>query len=97
MDFKNSILIMTSNLGSHVIIKLSQIDPAEMRKQVDTLLRQQFKPEFLNRVDEIITFHDLGREELLQIVDIQVNRLARRLGRKQAQDHPHKRGQAFSD
>ena len=80
VDFKNSILIMTSNLGSHVIMELGQIDPAEMRKQVDTLLRQQFKPEFLNRVDEIITFHDLGREELLQIVDIQVNRLARRLG-----------------
>ena len=72
VDFKNSILIMTSNLGSHVIMELGQIDPAEMRKQVDTLLRQQFKPEFLNWVDEIITFHDLDREELLQIVDIQV-------------------------
>ena len=79
VDFKNTILIMTSNLGSHVIMELGQTDPVEMRKQVDALLRQQFKPEFLNRIDEIITFHDLGRDELMQIVDIQVKRMARRL------------------
>lgn len=82
VDFKNTILIMTSNLGSHVIMELAQIDPEEMRKQVDELLRRQFKPEFLNRVDEIITFHGLGREELLQIVDIQVRRMAKRLAER---------------
>ena len=82
VDFKNTILIMTSNLGSHIIMELAQIDPEEMRKQVDELLRRQFKPEFLNRVDEIITFHGLSKEDLLQIVDIQVRRMTRRLAER---------------
>ncbi|MCI5211852.1 MAG: hypothetical protein D3910_24430, partial [Candidatus Electrothrix sp. ATG2] len=54
---------MTSNLGSHMIME---------QGQVDELLHRQFRPEFLNRVDEIITFHGLSREDLLQIVDIQI-------------------------
>jgi len=82
VDFKNTILIMTSNLGSHVIMELAQIDPEEMHKQVDELLRRQFKPEFLNRVDEVITFHALSREDLLQIVDIQVRRMSNRLAER---------------
>ena len=82
VDFKNTILIMTSNLGSHVIMELAQIDPEEMHKQVDELLRRQFKPEFLNRVDEIITFHALSREDLLHIVDIQVRRMSNRLAER---------------
>ena len=82
VDFKNTILIMTSNLGSHVIMELAQIDPEEMRKQVDEMLRRQFKPEFLNRVDEIITFHGLSKEDLLQIVDIQVRRMSKRLAER---------------
>ena len=79
VSFKNTILIMTSNLGSHIIMELGQTDPEEMRRQVDELLHKQFRPEFLNRVDEIITFHGLTREDLMQIVDIQINRMAKRL------------------
>ena len=79
VSFKNTILIMTSNLGSHIIMDLGQKDSAEMRRQIDELLHRQFKPEFLNRVDEIITFHGLSKEDLLQIVDIQIQRMAARL------------------
>ncbi len=82
VDFKNTILIMTSNLGSHIIMELAQSDPEEMRRQIDELLHRQFKPEFLNRVDEIITFHGLSREDLKQIVDIQIGRMARRLAER---------------
>jgi len=79
VSFKNTIMIMTSNLGSHIIMELGQTDPEEMRRQVDELLHKQFRPEFLNRVDEIITFHGLTREDLMQIVDIQIGRMAKRL------------------
>ena len=79
VSFKNSILIMTSNLGSHIIMEHAQDNPEEMRRQIDELLHKQFRPEFLNRVDEIITFHGLSREDLLQIVDIQIQRMAKRL------------------
>jgi ATP-dependent Clp protease ATP-binding subunit ClpB len=79
VDFKNTILIMTSNLGSHIIMELAQTDPETMRRQVDDLLHRQFKPEFLNRIDEIITFHGLTRENLAAIVDIQIRRMAKRL------------------
>jgi len=79
VSFKNTILIMTSNLGSHIIMDLGQKDSAEMRRQIDELLHRQFKPEFLNRVDEIITFHGLSKDDLLQIVDIQISRMTARL------------------
>ena len=79
VSFKNTIMIMTSNLGSHIIMDLGQKDSKEMRRQIDELLHRQFKPEFLNRVDEIITFHGLSKEDLLQIVDIQIGRMAARL------------------
>jgi ATP-dependent Clp protease ATP-binding subunit ClpB len=82
VDFKNSILIMTSNLGSHVIMDMAQSDPDGMRREIDTLLHRQFKPEFLNRVDEIITFQGLSREDLLAIVDIQIKRMAKRLAER---------------
>ncbi len=79
VSFKNTILIMTSNLGSHIIMELGQKDSEEMRRQIDELLHRQFKPEFLNRVDEIITFQGLSKEDLLQIVDIQIGRMIKRL------------------
>ncbi len=79
VDFKNTILIMTSNLGSQLIMEMGQANPEEMQRHIDELLYRQFKPEFLNRVDEIITFHGLSREDLLQIVDIQIKRMAKRL------------------
>ncbi len=79
VDFKNTILIMTSNLGSQLIMDLGQNNPDQLKEQINELLHRQFKPEFLNRVDEIITFQSLSREDLAQIVDIQIRRLANRL------------------
>ena len=79
VSFKNTILIMTSNLGSHIIMELGQKDSEEMRRRIDDLLHKKFKPEFLNRVDEIITFNGLSKEDLMQIVDIQIGRMAKRL------------------
>ena len=79
VDFKNTILIMTSNLGSHLIMEMGQTDPEALRRRIDELLHRQFKPEFLNRVDEIITFQGLTRDDLLKIVDIQIRRMAKRL------------------
>lgn len=79
VDFKNTILIMTSNLGSHIIMEMAQTDPETMHRQIDDLLHRQFKPEFLNRIDEIITFHSLTRDNLFAIVDIQIKRMRKRL------------------
>ncbi len=79
VDFKNAILIMTSNLGSQLIMDLAGRDEEAMRRGLDELLHRQFKPEFLNRIDEIITFHGLRREDLARIVDIQLGLLAERL------------------
>ena len=81
VDFKNTILIMTSNLGSHLIMKMAEghASSAEIRVQIEEILHNQFKPEFLNRIDETIIFHSLDKEDMLRIVDIQLNRLNERL------------------
>jgi ATP-dependent Clp protease ATP-binding subunit ClpB len=79
VDFKNTILIMTSNLGSQLIMELGEANRAEMETRIDEILHRQFKPEFLNRIDEIIIFHALSREHLARIVDLQVNLLEKRL------------------
>jgi ATP-dependent Clp protease ATP-binding subunit ClpB len=82
VDFKNTILIMTSNLGSQLIMELGEKNRAEMEKQMDEILHRQFRPEFLNRIDEIIIFHGLSKEDLAKIVGIQVDLLTRRLAEK---------------
>jgi len=79
VDFKNTIIIMTSNIGSHWIQDLDSINPQEIRNRVMEALRLQFRPEFLNRIDEIIVFNKLGIEQIKQIVDIQLGRLKSRL------------------
>jgi ATP-dependent Clp protease ATP-binding subunit ClpB len=84
VDFKNVVVIMTSNLGSHFIAEAQQGAergelPEGVRRQVTEALRQHFRPEFINRVDEIIFFHSLGMEHLKQIVDIQIRALLKRL------------------
>lgn len=81
VDFKNTILIMTSNLGSQSIMHMTEkhASDKEIREEIDTVLRNHFKPEFLNRIDETIIFHSLSRENMLAIVDIQLERLTRRL------------------
>jgi len=86
VDFKNTIVIMTSNIGSHRILdykgSFDGADYAVMRATVLDELRQHFRPEFLNRVDEIIVFHALDEEELLKIVDLQLKRLRQRLAER---------------
>jgi len=77
VDFKNTVLIMTSNVGSQYIRDLT--DEEAIRERVMAALRDQFRPEFLNRLDEIVLFHSLTREHLIQIVDIQLERLRRLL------------------
>ncbi|RLB22023.1 MAG: ATP-dependent chaperone ClpB [Deltaproteobacteria bacterium] len=79
VDFKNTVLIMTSNVGSQWIQDLAGKDEAEMERRVMEALRATFKPEFLNRIDEIIIFNSLGPEEIKKIVDIQIGLLAKRL------------------
>jgi len=74
VDFKNTVVIMTSNVGSHYIRDLAGDDDA-VREQVTRALNQHFRPEFLNRIDEVVIFHSLTREHLAQIVDIQLERL----------------------
>jgi len=83
VDFKNTVVIMTSNLGSHLISERAMgaggnIDEGT-RRLVNEALREHFRPEFLNRIDEIIFFHALSREHLKQIVDIQLSGLIKRL------------------
>jgi ATP-dependent Clp protease ATP-binding subunit ClpB len=79
VDFKNVVVIMTSNLGSHFISENAGEVNEGVRRQVTEALRQHFRPEFLNRVDEIIFFHVLGLEHMKQIIDIQVHGLLKRL------------------
>ncbi len=81
VDFKNTIIIMTSNIGSQYILDVAGDDSQyeEMRHRVMDAMRTTFRPEFLNRIDEIIIFHGLQRSELRQIVQLQVLRLAGRL------------------
>ena len=83
VNFKNTIIIMTSNIGSHLILEYSGHFGGEqyeqMRDRVLDVLRQEFRPEFLNRVDEIIVFHSLTEEDLKKIIDIQLVRLRARL------------------
>jgi ATP-dependent Clp protease ATP-binding subunit ClpB len=79
IDFKNTIIIMTSNLGSALIKELSQ-DFERMESEVKVILEEHFRPEFLNRVDEVIIFRGLSKEVILQILDIQIDELRERLG-----------------
>ena len=75
VDFRNTVVIMTSNIGSHQILERSGGDWQETERIVLAELRRHFRPEFLNRVDDIIVFHPLGKEELHQIVGLQLERV----------------------
>ena len=78
VDFRNTLLILTSNLGSHYLVDPT-LDPEKKRESVLALVRSSFKPEFLNRLDEIVTFEALGKDELAHIVDLQLALLEKRL------------------
>jgi ATP-dependent Clp protease ATP-binding subunit ClpB len=76
VDFRNTIIVLTSNLGSEFLAALMEGQPAEAaREQVMEVVRRSFRPEFLNRIDEIILFNRLGRSEMKRIVDIQLKHL----------------------
>ena len=83
VDFRNCVVIMTSNLGSQVIQELSgEANYAKMKEAVMLVVTQHFRPEFINRVDDIVVFHSLGREQIRSIVDIQLGRLRQRLAER---------------
>ncbi|MEK6814935.1 MAG: ATP-dependent chaperone ClpB [Nitrospirota bacterium] len=79
VDFKNTVVIMTSNVGSQFIQDLGRADEAEMRRRVQETLKATFRPEFLNRIDDIIVFHALTDDQLARIVEIQLGRLSKYL------------------
>jgi ATP-dependent Clp protease ATP-binding subunit ClpB len=81
VDFKNTLIVMTSNIGSQVIQELTSHEGAdwEIEARVRDMLRQHFRPEFLNRVDEVVIFHTLQKEQLGKIVEIQLGQLEKRL------------------
>jgi len=79
VDFRNTVIIMTSNIGSHVILEHAGGDWALVETQVTSMMQRHFKPEFLNRVDDIIIFRPLGREEIEHIVDLQLQRFVKML------------------
>ena len=82
VSFKNTIIIMTSNVGSKAIADLSGKDEEEMRHQVDAAMAQTFRPEFLNRIDDIVVFHPLGMAQIEKIVDIQLADVRARLAKE---------------
>ena len=86
VDFKNTIIILTTNLGSNYILEGIREDGQisdDARAQVDQLLKQQFRPEFLNRLDEIVFYKPLTQDEIRKIVDLQIKDLCSRLEEKQ--------------
>jgi ATP-dependent Clp protease ATP-binding subunit ClpB len=83
VDFKNTVIIMTSNIGDRWLHQLNNQDEEEIQREVRQRLREEgLRPEFVNRIDEIIIFHPIGRENVKNIVDIQVNRIRPRLAER---------------
>ncbi len=80
VDFRNTVIVMTSNLGSHRIQELAgEANYEQMKSEVMEIVGGHFRPEFINRIDEAVVFHPLGREQIRRIVDIQIGNLRRRL------------------
>jgi len=83
VDFRNTLIVLTSNLGSEYLAALMDGQPADAaREQVMEVVRRAFRPEFLNRLDEIILFNRLGRNEMKRIVDIQLSQLQKLLSER---------------
>lgn len=88
VDFRNTVVIMTSNLGSQVIQELSgEENYARMKSSVMEIIGQHFRPEFINRVDEIVVFHPLGREQIRAVATIQLGYLSKRLAERSLKLH----------
>src|SRR6185295_15815741 len=82
VDFRNAVLIMTSNVGSTVLFDLAAKDPERARKDALEALRQVFRPEFINRIDDIVLFNPLGEEQLNKIVDLELAKVMRLLAER---------------
>jgi ATP-dependent Clp protease ATP-binding subunit ClpB len=97
VDFKNTIIVMTSNIASQSIQQLAESDAEqwEVEAQVNDALKQTFRPEFLNRIDETVVFHSLSREDLAAIVDIQMAEVAARLSERKIEIHTTPAGKAL--
>lgn len=95
VDFRNTVVIMTSNVGAEQLVKggsmgfgaTEELDKVKIRERLLTIAKKHFKPEFINRVDDIIVFHRLSRKDLMQIVDIEVNKVRVRLKHKEMYLH----------
>lgn len=92
VDFRNTIIIMTSNLGADLIKKSTEIgfgasegslDYEHIKEKIEAEVKKRFKPEFLNRLNDVVIFHPLNRENLLQVISLEITKLQKRLGRRQ--------------
>jgi ATP-dependent Clp protease ATP-binding subunit ClpB len=82
VDFRNTVIVMTSNVAGARIQEVQDVEAPEAQQEIERALRATFKPEFLNRIDDVIVFHKLGRDELKVIVEIQLGRLRKLLGER---------------
>src|ERR1700691_1453875 len=83
VDFRNTVIIMTSNIGSSAIFELAAKDPKKAREQAMAALRELFRPEFLNRIDDIVMFKPLGKDQIERIIELQMRSLTKRLAERQ--------------
>ena len=84
VDFRNTVIIMTSNVGSAAIFELAGKDPKKAREEAMAALREIFRPEFLNRIDDIVMFSPLGKEQIERIIDLQMRHVHEAAGRTQS-------------
>src|ERR1700691_432192 len=82
VDFRNTVIIMTSNVGSAAIFELAGKDPKKAREEAMSALRETFRPEFLNRIDDIVMFSPLGKEQIERIIDLQMDSFMKRVAEK---------------
>jgi ATP-dependent Clp protease ATP-binding subunit ClpB len=87
VDFRNTVIIMTSNVGSSAIFDLMEKDPKKAREEAMAALRELFRPEFLNRIDDIVLFRPLGKDQIEHIIDLQMQHLLKRLGERKVTLH----------
>jgi ATP-dependent Clp protease ATP-binding subunit ClpB len=83
VDFRNTVIIMTSNVGSSAIFDLAEKDPKKAREEAMTALREIFRPEFLNRIDDIVLFSPLGKDQIERIIDLQMASFMKRVAERQ--------------
>ena len=82
VDFRNAVIIMTSNVGSTAIFELAGKDPKKAREEAMGALREMFRPEFLNRIDDIVMFSPLGKDQIERIIDLQMASFMKRVAEK---------------